>query len=73
MAIYARENREEVNMLCAELEELEAQFDKIVTALENLNLTAEERQVLLKDREQLSRAIKDHQTSGHKGTPCFEE
>jgi hypothetical protein len=60
-------------MLCAELEELEAQFDKIVTALENPNLTAEERHVLLKEREQLSRIIKDHQNSGHKGAPCFEE
>jgi len=63
----------EVNMLCADLEELEAQFDKIDRALENPNLTAEERLALLKDRERLSRTIKEHQTSGHKGGPCFEE
>ena len=60
-------------MLCAELEELEAQFDKIVTALENPNLTAEERLALLKARDKMSRTIKDHQTIGHKGGPCFEE
>jgi hypothetical protein len=63
----------EVHMLCAEVEELEAQFDKIVTALENPNLTAEERLALLKARDQMSRTIKDHQMFGHKGGPCFEE
>ena len=63
----------EVNMLCAEVEELESQFDKIVTALENPDLTAEERRVLLKARDQMSRTIKDHQMFGHKGGPCFEE
>lgn len=60
-------------MLCAELEELEAQFDDIITALENPNLTEKERQALLKTRDELSRCIKDHQTFGHKGGPCFEE
>ena len=60
-------------MLCAELEELEAEFDKIVTALENPDLSAEERLALLKAREQMSRIIKDHQTFGHEGGPCFEE
>jgi hypothetical protein len=60
-------------MLCAELEELEAQFDDIITALENPNLTEKERQALLKTRDELSRSIKDHQTVGHKGSPCFEE
>lgn len=60
-------------MLCAELEELEAQFDKIVTALENPDLTVEERLALLKARDQLIRTIKDHQTFGHQGSPCFEE
>jgi hypothetical protein len=63
----------EVNMLCAELEELEAQFDDVITALENPNLTEKERQALLKTRDELSRSIKDHQTFGHKGGPCFEE
>jgi hypothetical protein len=60
-------------MLCAELEELEAEFDKIDAALENPKLTEEERLALLKARDQMSRTIKDHQTSGHKGSPCFEE
>jgi len=60
-------------MLCAELEELEAQFDKIVTALENSDLTEEERLALLKARDQMSHVIKEHQASGHKGGPCFEE
>ncbi|HYA63948.1 MAG TPA: hypothetical protein VED66_12155 [Candidatus Sulfotelmatobacter sp.] len=60
-------------MLCAELEELEAQFDKIVSALENPDLTAKEQLALVKARDELIRTIKDHQTSGHKGGPCFEE
>lgn len=60
-------------MLCAELEDLEAEFDKIVTALENPNLKDEERIALLKARDDMSRTIKDHQTFGHKGSPCFEE
>jgi hypothetical protein len=60
-------------MLCAELEELEAEFDDIITALENPNLTENARQALLKTRDELTRSIKDHQTFGHKGSPCFEE
>jgi len=60
-------------MLCAELEELEAQFDKIITALENPDLTAEERLTLLKARDEMSHTIKDHQMFGHQGRPCFEE
>jgi hypothetical protein len=60
-------------MLCAELEELEAQYDHIVTALEDPDLTEAERRVLVSAREQLILAIKAHQMSGHKGGPCFEE
>ena len=60
-------------MLCAELEELEAEFDKIIAALENPNLTVEEQLALLKARDEMSRTIKDHQTIGHKSGPCFEE
>ena len=60
-------------MLCAELEELEAQYDHIVTALEDPDLTEAERRVLAAAREQLILAIKAHQMSGHKGGPCFEE
>ena len=60
-------------MLCAELEELEAQFEDIIAALEDLNLTELERQALLKTRDELSHSITDHQMFGHKGGPCFEE
>ncbi len=60
-------------MLCAELEELEAQFTDIVTELENPNLTEEERLALQKSRDQMSHTIEDHQTFGHRGGPCFEE
>ena len=60
-------------MLCAELEELEAQFAKILTALEKSNLTSEEQIALLKARDELSRMIKEHQMFGHEGGPCFEE
>jgi len=60
-------------MICAELEELEAQYDHIVAALEDPNLTESERQALQNARDQLSHAIKTHQMFGHKGGPCFEE
>ena len=60
-------------MLCAELEELEAKFDDIITALETPNLTPKEQSALLQARDQLSRAINDHQASGHGGRPCCEE
>jgi hypothetical protein len=60
-------------MLCAELEELEAQFDDIITALENPNLTEQERRSLHDTYSRLSRTIKDHQEHGHDGGPCFEE
>ena len=63
----------EVNMLCAELEDLEAQFDKIVAALENPNLPEEERLALQKARDEMIHTIKDHQTFGHRGAPCYEE
>jgi hypothetical protein len=60
-------------MICAELEGLEEQYDHIVAALENPDLTEDERRVLLNARDQLSRVIKEHQMFGHKGGPCFEE
>ena len=60
-------------MLCAELEDLEAQYDNLVSALENPDLTPEDRLALLKARDELSRTIKAHQMFGHKGGPCFEE
>jgi len=63
----------EVEMLCAELEDLEAQFDKIVAALEDPNLTNEQRVALQKARDDMSHTIKEHQLFGHKGAPCYEE
>ena len=60
-------------MLCTELEYLEAQFDDVLTALENPNLTEQERRSLQEAYSRLSHTIKDHQTSGHDGGPCFEE
>jgi hypothetical protein len=60
-------------MLCAELEELEAEFDDIFTALENPDLTEQERRSLQIAYSRLSRRIKDHQERGHDGGPCFEE
>ncbi len=60
-------------MLCAELEELEAEFDDILTALENPHLTEQERRSLQAAYSRLSHTIKDHQEHGHGGGPCFEE
>jgi hypothetical protein len=63
----------EVAMLCEELETLEGEFDEIVTALEDPALTDEQRRTLENAYAELSHRIKDHQTMGHKGGPCFEE
>ena len=60
-------------MLCAELEGLEAEIDDILTALENPELTEQERRSLQVAYSRLSRTIKDHQRQGHDGGPCFEE
>jgi hypothetical protein len=60
-------------MLCEELELLEGQFDEIITKLEDTNLTDEERDALEKAYHQLSHSIKDHQSIGHGGGPCYEE
>ena len=60
-------------MLCTELEQMEAQFDDILTALESPNLTERERRALQQEYARLSHAIQDHQKSGHGGGPCFEE
>jgi len=60
-------------MLCEELEKLEGEFDEIVTAIEDPTLTDEQRAALEKAYSQLSHTIKEHQTSGHRGGPCFEE
>jgi hypothetical protein len=60
-------------MLCAELEELEAEFDDILTALENPDLTEQEKSSLQAEYSRLSGIIKDHQKHGHDCGPCFEE
>lgn len=60
-------------MLCAELERMEAQFDDILTALENPNLTEQEKRFLQDAYTRLCRTIQGHQRSGHEGRPCFEE
>jgi len=60
-------------MLCAQLEQLEAEFDDILTALENPNLAEQERQRLEEAYSRLSHAIQEHQMHGHRGGPCFEE
>ena len=60
-------------MLCEELERLEGEFDEIVTKLEDPNLTDEQRDALEKAYHRLSHNIRDHQSIGHDGGPCFEE
>ncbi len=60
-------------MLCAELEQLEAELNEIITALESENLSEERRRTLQDAYDRMSHMIKDHQTSGHKGGPCYEE
>jgi len=60
-------------MLCAELERLEAEFDDIIDALENPDLTEQEKQDLRRAYARMSQTITTHQRSGHDGKPCFEE
>lgn len=60
-------------MLCAELEKLEGEFEDIITALENPDLTEQEKEDLRKAYDRMSRAITEHQMFGHDGKPCFEE
>jgi len=60
-------------MLCEELEKLEGEFDEIVTALEDPGLPDDQRAALEEAYSRLSRVIREHQASGHQGSPCFEE
>ena len=60
-------------MLCEELELLEGELGEIETALENPGLSHEQRASLEQSYAQMCHKIKEHQTSGHKGTPCYEE
>ncbi len=59
-------------MLCAELERLEAEFDDIVDALEDLTLPEWRRKELESAYVQVAREIRAHQSAGHRGEPCFE-
>ena len=60
-------------MLCGELERLEAEFDDIVTALEEQELKPRERKALQQAYRRMLKRIEDHRRSGHDGGPCFEE
>jgi len=60
-------------MICAELEELEGKLDEIITALENPALSDEQKKQLESAYARLSHLIRDHQSGGHAGGPCFEE
>jgi hypothetical protein len=60
-------------MLCAELERLEAEFDDVITGLEEEGLPEQRRKDLERKYARISHAIKEHQAGGHAGGPCFEE
>lgn len=60
-------------MICDELERLEGEFDDVVTALEDSELSKAEREFYEKEYARLSHLIKGHHSSGHAGGPCFEE
>ncbi len=59
-------------MLCAELERLEAEFQNIFDALENPDLSEEQKAELREAYSRMIRTINAHQKSGHEGGPCFE-
>ncbi len=60
-------------MICAELETLEGQLDDIIAELENPSLSKQDRERLEVAYAQLAKTITQHQESGHKGKPCYEE
>jgi len=60
-------------MICAELEELEAQLDEIITALEDTRLSDERKKRLESEYARISHLIDDHRSGGHSGGPCYEE
>ncbi len=61
------------NMICSELEKLEAQLDDIISELEKPDLASWQREELESAYARLSQTIAAHQKSGHNGAPCFEE
>ena len=60
-------------MLCEELEHLEGELDEIITALEDPDLSLYRRRELEEAYAQIVHRIEEHQKSGHRGGPCFEE
>ena len=60
-------------MICAELEELEAQLDEIITALEDTKLSDERKKDLESEYARLSHLMDKHRSGGHRGGPCYEE
>ncbi len=60
-------------MLCAELEQLEAEFDEIAAALEDLSLPPQRRKELEEAYVRITREIRQHQAGGHQGGPCYEQ
>lgn len=60
-------------MLCGELERLEAEFDDIVTALEEQDLKPRQRKALQQAYQRMLKRIEAHRRAGHDGRPCFEE
>lgn len=60
-------------MLCAELEQLEAQLDDLITALEDAELPPKKREALERAYADLVHSMDQHRASGHRGSPCFEE
>ena len=60
-------------MICAELEDLEAQLDELITALEKPDLGEDDRHKLENEYHRLAQVIHQHQVAGHSGKPCYEE
>ena len=59
-------------MISAELEDLEAQLDEIITALEDARLSDEQKKYLESEYARISHLISEHQSGGHGGGPCYE-
>ena len=58
-------------MFCTQLEQLESQLIDIRTAQRKPDLTAAQREKLVRDEVKAIAAVKDHQNFGHPGEkPC---
>ena len=60
-------------MLCEELERLEGEFDELITALEDPEISEAERRALEKAYEMMVKRINRHHLQGHSGGPCYED